>query len=93
MGEGGVLAFGYGDAKRPFQERGCPGVGVFRDLFRGVGVLALGCSGTFSGEWVSCRWGVKGPFQGSGCPDAKVSRYLFRGEGVLALGCRGTFSG
>jgi hypothetical protein len=65
---------------------------VSRDLFKGVGVLALACLGTFSREWMSCRWGAKGPFQGSGCPDAKVSRYLFRGEGVLASGCRGTFS-
>jgi hypothetical protein len=62
-----------------------------QDLFRGVDVLSLGCPGTFSGEWVSWRWGIQGPFQGSGCPGGGVSRDLYRRAGVLALGCPGTF--
>ncbi len=65
---------------------------ISRDLLRGLGVLALGCPGTFSGEWASWRWGVQGPFQGSGCPGVGYSG-TFPGEwvGVLALRCLGTF--
>jgi hypothetical protein len=82
-----VSCSGVFTGQRPFQRNECLDIGLPRDLFRGVGVLALACKGTFSGVGVS-----RDLFHGSGCPGVGVFRDHFRGVDVLTLTCQGNVS-